>query len=176
MASRRSQRFDKRSALGAYILVKGCNSVTADQLATTWHDLSCTWHQRHVRAMVVIPKKNPPEDIMFGRASLRRRRGYVPNLKVPQLYNLKGLSNFLVTEVDSSSVEAVIRYKNNAVAENSSVDQKYLAIFQAAPSDREGNQSPDNICRGCLVWPSPSPIWTRTCTFRFCFPNADKMR
>ncbi|HMW39619.1 MAG: cytochrome-c peroxidase [Saprospiraceae bacterium] len=160
---------------GAYIFFGkgGCNNCHRGPALN-----SMTFHALGIKDMSgndVIPKKNAPEDIMFGRGGFTHREEDMYKFKVPQLYNLKGLK-FLGHGGGLSSVEAVIRYINNAVAENSSVDQKYLSpYFRPLHLTEKEIKALTTFVEDALFDPSLHRYEPGNVPSGFCFPNADKM-
>lgn len=72
-----------------------------------------------------IVKSNPDDNAHKGRASFTGNDNDMYKFKVPQLYNLKD-SPFFGHGGTFRSVEDVIRYKNEAIAENANVSADHL--------------------------------------------------
>lgn len=69
---------------------------------------------------------NIDDPARLGRFAFTKRQEDMYKFKTPQLYNLKGIE-FLGHGASFGSVEEVIRYKNNGIAENDEVPKHLLA-------------------------------------------------
>lgn len=170
-----SRALTKDQRWGAYLFFGkgGCNRCHRGPALN-----SMSFHALGIKDMSgadVIPKQNPPEDIRLGRAGFTSREEDMYKFKVPQIYNLKGLK-FLGHGGGFSSVEAVIRYKNNAVAENTSVDPKYLSpYFRPLHLTEKEIKALTTFVEDALFDPSLQRYEPGHVPSGFCFPNADKM-
>lgn len=114
---------------------------------------------------------NQPEH--KGRGGFTGRAEDMYKFKVPQLYNLKD-SPFYGHGASFSRIIDVIRYKNNAVAENGKVPKSQLSPkFYPLHLSEEAIQDISDFIENALYDPYLSRYVPEALPSDFCFPNND---
>ena len=116
---------------------------------------------------------DPLDEANKGRGSFTKNSEDDYKFKVPQLYNLKD-SPFYGHGASFTSVKEIIEYKNQGIAQNSSVPRSHLATtFEPLNLSEEEINALTDFVVNALYDPNLERYEPQSLPSNFCFPNND---
>lgn len=165
---------EKRGALNFFTKAK-CNTChTGPALSSmAFHALGMKDIDQHVIAF--IPDGKAARESNLGRGGFTKENSERYQFKVPQLYNLRD-SPFYGHGSSFTSIDAIIKYKNNAVKENEEVSEKRLSShFIPLGLSSEEIKDISNFIKYALYDPNLMRYQPTELPTMQCFPTNDRI-